>query len=143
MPAKKRFRLVRARKAMRRGRRVSKMKDQLRTRRRRGLPSVSSVQLPLEGPKSMEDVKFNSYIKKVLKKVNPRVNLNRVSMKIMDSLMKDTLHQLAETAAYKMGKRKTLQVGCLCREFLKHNQRNKSIIQHTLIMLRRIFIVMN
>ncbi|RUS88590.1 hypothetical protein EGW08_003690 [Elysia chlorotica] len=91
------------------------------------LKSGSNLKLPMEGPKTMEHMKFNSYIKKVMKKVNPNVNLNRTSMKIMDSLMKDTLHQIAETASERMGKKKTLKPKVILRAMKKVMPRNLAL----------------
>ncbi|GFR73527.1 histone H2B [Elysia marginata] len=123
MPTRKRSSSRRGKGRGKASRRVSfrgKKVDLARKGTRRGKgKSASSLQLPMEGPKTMEDVKFNSYIRKVLRKVNPSVNLNSNSMKIMDSLMKDTLHSIAETAACKMGKRKTLKPKAILRA-MKH-----------------------
>ncbi|CAG5122939.1 unnamed protein product, partial [Candidula unifasciata] len=55
----------------------------------------------------------------VLKKVKPRVGIKKQSLKMMDNLMKDTLHQIATHAASKMGRRKTLKPRLILRAMKK------------------------
>ncbi|XP_013074261.2 histone H2B.2, sperm-like [Biomphalaria glabrata] len=86
------------------------------TRRRRSRSSTRSRSrsetpnlFPTTAPDNMQGVKFNTYIKKVLKKVRPNMGMTKQTMALMDIFMKDTLDAIGKAAKTKMGKRKVLK----------------------------------
>ncbi|CAL1539020.1 unnamed protein product [Lymnaea stagnalis] len=92
-------------------------------KRRRRRPKLK-FQFPTSVPKNMQDVKFDTYIKKVLKKVKPRIKMAGPSIKLMDIIMKDTLHHIATEAKGKMGRRKTLKPKIIMKALKKIMSKN-------------------
>ncbi|XP_005111121.2 uncharacterized protein LOC101845510 [Aplysia californica] len=92
----------------------------LRRRRRRDLLNTSksgTITCLKENtvPRCMQGVRFDNYIRKILRRVKPRVAIKRDTLQQLDSLMKNTLHHIAREAGNKMGRRKVLKPKMLSR----------------------------
>ncbi|BFZ23703.1 hypothetical protein BsWGS_26742 [Bradybaena similaris] len=106
------------------GRRVQvkgsrKSRGRSRSRRAKARCVSSDFNIPLHVPAKLQEITFETYLRRVLKKVKPELAIKKESLQMMDNLMKDTLHKLAKFAATKLGKRKTLQPKVILRAMKK------------------------
>ncbi|XP_059145605.1 uncharacterized protein LOC131932686 [Physella acuta] len=89
------------------------------TPKRKRRSKLPEFEYPKTVPKNMQDVKFNSYIKKVSKRIQPYHILNGKSVRMIDALLKNALHSIANQAKTKMGRRKVLKPPIITRALRK------------------------
>jgi len=59
-------------------------------------------------PGNMQSIKFNSFLKKVLRGIRPELSMGGETTRMVDSLVKNCMDYLANEASERMGKRKTM-----------------------------------